>query len=53
MAELLKKLLRDFLDSQVFPKIKALEDKIGSETVKEVVEGLTAAAEAQVDQFLA
>lgn len=49
---LLKKLLKGFLDSVVFPEITSLENKIGSDTVKEIIQNITMSAESWVDNSL-
>lgn len=49
---LMKPAIKHFFDNVVVPDLKALEDKIGSDTVKQVVEQITASIEGVAEAAL-
>ena len=53
LKTVLKQLVGQVLKNTVYPELKTLEDKIGSDAVRNLVESLTVAAEAEVDKYLA
>ncbi len=48
----LKPLVKQIFDSLIVPEIEKLEDKIGVEAVRAVVDAITDVLEAQVDKAL-
>ena len=48
----LKPLIKQYFDVVIVPEIQALEDKIGNDAVKQVVEAITVAIEKTVDDTL-